>query len=305
MASTTTTTTSPATAGAATRTAVEGRRGGNGLLRRALRYVPRWIIGTIISAVIIVPLLYAILDGFKTNGELVGNPALLPGTWVFDNYRQLLTSSTFWIEVWNSVIVGTISVVLVVALSALAAFVFARINFPGREGVYTLFTLGLLWPLAVAILPLFVLLRTLGLVGNPLGVALPQAAFGLPLTIVILRPFFGAIPNELEDAARVDGCSTFGFFWRIVLPLSRPALATVSVLALVTSWNSFLLPLMVFQGSEQWTLPLGVMNFASDHTSDWALILAFTSLSMVPAVLFYIVAERHIVSGLTAGSVKG
>jgi len=305
MASTTTTTTTPVTAGAATGTAVEGRRGGNGLLHRTLRFVPRWIIGMVISAVIIVPLLYAILDGFKTNGELVGNPALLPGTWVFDNYRQLLASSTFWTEVWNSVIVGTISVVLVVAFSALAAFVFARINFRGREVVYTLFTLGLLWPLAVAILPLFVLLRTLGLVGNPLGVALPQAAFGLPLTIVILRPFFGAIPNELEDAARVDGCSTFGFFWRIVLPLSRPALATVSVLALVTSWNSFLLPLMVFQGSEQWTLPLGVMNFASDHTSDWALILAFTSLSMVPAVLFYVVAERHIVSGLTAGSVKG
>ena len=144
----------------------------------------------------------------------------------------------------------------------------------------------------------------MGLLGNPLGVALPQAAFGIPLTIIILRPFFRSIPNELEDAARVDGCTTFGFFWRILLPLSRPALATVSVLALVTSWNAFLLPLIVFQRADQWTLPLGVMNFASDHSSDWARILAFTTLSMVPAVVFYIVAERHIVSGVS-GAVKG
>ena len=109
----------------------------------------------------------------------------------------------------------------------MAAFVFARFAFRGREVVYAFFTLGLLFPIAVAILPLFVLLRSLGLLGSPLGVALPQAAFALPLTIVILRPFFGAIPNELEDAARVDGCSTFGFLWRIVVPCrvrrSRPS----------------------------------------------------------------------------------
>jgi raffinose/stachyose/melibiose transport system permease protein len=154
-------------------------------------------------------------------------------------------------------------------------------------------------------LPLFVLLRGVGLIGNPLGVALPQAAFGLPFTIIILRPFFRSIPNELEDAAKIDGCSTFGFFWRIVLPLSRPALATVSVLAIVGSWNAFFLPLLVFQGPEQWTLPLGVMNFTTEHTSDWARLLAFTSLSMAPAILFYAIAERHIVSGLTAGSLEG
>ena len=119
------------------------------------------------------------------------------------------------------------------ACASLAAFVFARIAFRGREALYTLFTLGLLFPSAVAILPLYILVRELGLSGNPLGVALPQAAFGLPLTIVILRPFFRSIPAELEDAARIDGCSTFGFFWRVLLPLARPALATVTVLAIV------------------------------------------------------------------------
>ena len=299
-----TTTKTPTRITAAPSVTVE-RRGRGRLRRRTARYVPRWVVGGLVAAVIIVPLAYAILDGFKTNGELVGNPSLLPATWVFSNYVELLASATFWREVGNSLLVAVISAGLVVSFSALAAFVFARIAFRGREAVYTLFTLGLLFPLAVAILPLFVLLRSLGLLGNPLGVAIPQAAFGLPLTIVILRPFFKSIPNELEDAARIDGCSTFGFFWRVLLPLSKPALATVSVLAIVTSWNAFFLPLIVFQGADQWTLPLGVMNFTSEHTSDWARILAFTSLSMIPAILFYAVAERHIVSGLTSGAVKG
>jgi raffinose/stachyose/melibiose transport system permease protein len=289
--------TTTATAPAATR-AMPRRRSALG------RHAMTWTVGILVSAFVLIPMTYALLGGFKTNGELVGSASPLPSTWITTNYAEILGSSVFWRELLNSVIVAAITVALVVGFSAMAAFAFARMVFPGRELFYTLFTIGLLFPLAVAILPLFILLRTVGLVGNPLGVALPQAAFAIPLTIIILRPFFRSIPVELEDAARVDGCSTFGFFWRILLPLSRPALATVSVLALVTSWNSFLLPLIVFQGADQWTLPLGVMNFSGDHTSDWARILAFTTLTMVPAVIFYLIAERHIVNGVS-GAVKG
>jgi raffinose/stachyose/melibiose transport system permease protein len=167
------------------------------------------------------------------------------------------------------------------------------------------FTLGLLFPVAVAILPIFIMVRHLGLLDNPLGVALPQAAFGLPLTIVILRPFFASFPNELQDAAAIDGCGPLRFFWRILLPLSRPVLATVSVLAIVGSWNAFLLPLVVLTEADNWTLPLGVTNYSQQYTADLAKILAFTSLSMVPALIFYAFAERHLVAGLTSGAVKG
>ena len=198
-----------------------------------------------------------------------------------------------------------IAVTLTVGLSSLAAFVFARMAFRGREAIYTLFVFGLLFPSAVAILPLYILVRQLGLSGNLLGVALPQAAFALPLTIIILRPFFRSIPAELEDAARIDGCSSFGFFWRVLLPLARPALATVSVLAIVTTWNAFLLPLILLNGADQWTLPLGVMNFSGEYANDKARILAFTVVAIMPAVVFYIAAERQIVSGLTGGAVKG
>jgi len=193
----------------------------------------------------------------------------------------------------------------VVTVSALAAYVFARFEFPGREALFTLFAIGLLFPAAVAILPLYILLRTIGLLDNPLGVALPLAAFGIPLTIIILRPFFKSIPVELEDAAAIDGCSRFGFFWRILLPLSRPALATVGILALVGAWNAFLLPLLILGGNEQSTLPLGVFNFSTQYSQDVAAVLAYASLSMVPALIFYVFAERQLIGGLTSGAVKG
>jgi raffinose/stachyose/melibiose transport system permease protein len=183
--------------------------------------------------------------------------------------------------------------------------VLARRRFRGREVTYTVFTLGLLFPATVAILPLIILIRDLGLQDTPLGIALPQAAFGLPLTIIILRPFFRSIPTELEDAAAIDGCGQLGFFFRILLPLSRPALATVAVLAIVSSWNQFVLPLVMLSSESNWTLPLGLTNFSTQYTTDTARILAYTSLALIPALAFYVVAERQIVGGLAAGSVKG
>ena len=218
----------------------------------------------------------------------------------------MLPSETFWTELFNSVVIAGIATFTAVGLVGAGGVRLRAHHVPRPRSVYTLFVLGLLFPAAVAILPLFILIRQLRLLDNPVGVALPQAAFGLPLTVVILRPFFRAIPFELEDAARIDGCSTFGFFWRVVLPLSRPALATVAVLAIVGSWNAFLLPLLVLRTADQWTLPLGVMNFSDRSTpSDTARVLAFTTLSMVPALIFYVIAERQIVGGLTAGAVKG
>ena len=270
--------------------------------------IGRYAVLVFVAAVILVPILFAALGGAKTNGQLLSDPVGLPSPWVFSNYTDVLfgaNAAVFWGELLNSLIIATVAVFLTVSLAALAAFVFARMVFKGREAMYMMFTLGLLFPSAVAILPLYILVRQLGLESNYLGVALPQAAFGLPLTIIILRPFFKSIPVELEDAAKIDGCGTFGFFWRVLLPLARPALATVSILAIVGTWNAFMLPLIILNGADQWTLPLGVMNFSSEYTNDQARTLAFTVMAILPAVLFYIVAERQIVSGLTAGSVKG
>jgi raffinose/stachyose/melibiose transport system permease protein len=299
MATSASSTTATARSGVRTRVAARPTLGGT------LSFVV--MVG--VALAILIPIVYAVLGGFKTNGQLAEFPArLVPDPWVFENYQQVLVGDfapTFWGELVNSLVIAVIAVTVTVLFASLAAFVFARFAFRGREALFTLFVFGLLFPIAVAILPLYILVRQLGLTGNPLGVALPQAAFALPLTIVILRPFFRSIPTELEDAARIDGCSSFGFFWRVLLPLARPALATVSVLAVVGTWNAFILPLIILNGADQWTLPLGVMNFSTEYASDQAKVLAFTVVSLLPAILFYAVAERQLVGGLTTGAVKG
>ena len=251
------------------------------------------------------PVVYGALGGFRSNEQLARDPSGLPDPWVWSNYTDSLTSMSFWVQLLNSTIVAGLATIVVVMFGALAAFVIARRQFPGREVAYTVFTLGLLFPVTVAILPLLILVRDLGLLDNPLGLALPEAAFALPLTIIILRPFFRSIPRELEDAAAMDGCGPLGFFFRILLPLAKPALVTVAVLALVSSWNQFLLPLVMLSDADHWTLPLGVTNFSTQYTTDTARILAYTTLALVPALAFYLVAERQLVGGLTAGSVKG
>ena len=265
----------------------------------------RWVILIAVAVAIVVPIGYAFLGGFRTTGAIRNNPAGFPNPWNFDHYIEALTGGAYWQQLFNSIVIAVIAVAVVVVVSALAAYVFARFAFRGREALFTLFALGLLFPAAVAILPLYILLRTIGLLDNPLGVALPQAAFGLPITIIILRPFFHSIPSDLQDAAAIDGCGPFRFFVRILLPLSRPVLATVSVLAIVGSWNAFLLPLVVLTDSSGWTLPLGVTNYSQQYTTDTAKVLAFTTLSMVPALIFYAFAERQLIRGLTSGAVKG
>jgi len=267
--------------------------------------IVRWVVLLGVATVILIPVAYAVLGGFRNAAQLAANPVGLPDPWIWSNYIDSLTGPSFWVQLRNSILVAAITTTIVVLFGSLAAFVLARRRFRGREVTYTVFTLGLLFPATVAILPLIILIRDLGLQDTPLGIALPQAAFGLPLTIIILRPFFRSIPTELEDAAAIDGCGQLGFFFRILLPLSRPALATVAVLAIVSSWNQFVLPLVMLSSESNWTLPLGLTNFSTQYTTDTARILAYTSLALIPALAFYVVAERQIVGGLAAGSVKG
>ncbi|AKN73556.1 thiamine ABC transporter ATP-binding protein [Streptomyces sp. PBH53] len=272
---------------------------------KGVRTLPLHLVLVAVGAVMVVPLLYAVLSGFKSTDELSRNPFGLPEHWLTGNYTDILGAGGFWRLVGNSTLIAVGTTVLVVAVSALAAFSFARFAFRGREVLFTVFTMGLMFPFAVAALPLFLLLRSLGLLDNPLGVILPQAAYALPMTIIILRGFFREIPGELEEAATLDGCSAFGFFWRVLLPMARPALGTVSVLAVVTSWNNFFLPLLVFTDSTWWTLPIGVQQFQGQYSAEYARVFAYLVLAMVPALAFYSVAERQLVGGLTAGATKG
>jgi len=266
--------------------------------------VPVYVVALVLSVIVLVPIGFVVLGGFRTTGQIAADPVGLPDPWVRHNYVSVLTSSAFWRQLGNSMIVAAIATGLVVTVSAMAAYPLSRMQFRGREALFVFFTFGLLFPVAVAALPLYLLLRQLGLLESLLGVALPEAAFAIPITIIILRPFMRAIPAELEDAAAMDGCGRFGFFLLVLVPLSQPALVTVTILSVITSWNNFILPLLVLTDPSKWTLPLGVAQYSSEHSADTAAILAFTTLSMVPALIFFLAAQRRIVGGLS-GAVKG
>lgn len=265
----------------------------------------RIVILIVMALIVVTPLAAAVLGGFRTNPQLIARPFSLTDPFIFTNYTDLLVASAFWRQVFNSVIVMLLTTIIVLSLSSSVAFVIARMQFRGREPLFNFFTLGLLFPLPVAILPLYLVLRQMGLVDSLWGIILPQAAFALPFNIVLLRSFFLAVPAELEDAAYVDGAGPLEFLLRILLPLVRPALAAVAVLSMVTSWNNFFLPLVVLNSEDLYTLPLGIIQFQGQYLADWARVLAYVSLALVPAVVFYLVAERQLVAGLTSGAIKG
>jgi raffinose/stachyose/melibiose transport system permease protein len=263
-----------------------------------------YFIALLVISVSLGPVVYIVLGGFRTNSQITTSPAGLPHPWVASNYLSVLKSSTFWGEFGNSAIVATVSTIGVVVLGLMASYVIARYDFKLKGAMYSLFAAGLMFPLVIAITPLYIVVKDLGLVDNLMGVAVPQIAFALPTTVIILVPFLRAIPRELEEAAAIDGAGRLGFLFRMAIPLSLPGVITVSILAFIGSWNNFVLPLYVLNSQSTYTLPLGVQAFSTQYSQDTAKVLAFTSLSMLPALLFFAVFQRRIVGGLT-GAVKG
>ncbi len=260
---------------------------------------------TALAAFVLVPLVATVLGGFKTLGELRTNPFGLPNSWEWENYWDILVSGRYWQLLRNSAIMSFFSVGLTLIVAAMAAFTFAHIKFFGSRMLLNYITAGLLFPAATAILPLFIKVRDLGLLDSYFGVILPQVAFSLAMSILLLRRFFKDLPEELMEAALVDGCSYIRFFWSITLPLSRPILATVATIVFVHSWNNYLLPLVMLNTDALYPWPLGVMVYQGEYSSDWHLILAFITLTILPTILMFVLAQKHIVAGLTAGAVKG
>ena len=263
-----------------------------------------YFIALLFIAVCIAPFLYIVLGGFRTNSQITTSPSGLPHPWVFSNYLNVLKSNTFWGEFANSMIVAVISTAGIVLLGLMVSFVIARYDFKLKGAMYSLFAAGLMFPMVIAITPLYIVVRNIGLMNSLAGVILPQIAFALPTTIIILVPFLRAIPDEIQEAAFIDGCSRLGFFWRMVLRLSMPGVITVGILAFIASWNSYLLPLFLLNNEATFTLPLGVQQFSGQYSQDTAAVLAFTSMAMLPAIVFFTIAQRRIVGGLT-GAVKG
>jgi raffinose/stachyose/melibiose transport system permease protein len=275
--------------------------------RKVVSYGAQYAVLAIVAIIVLAPMALLVMGGLKTRGEVMTSPYTLPNPPRIENWTEILSkpSYSFWQMMGNSLIVMVATTIGVLIISSMTAFVFSRMAFRGRDVLLNFLTLSLLFPLIIAILPVYIVVRQMGLLNNLWGLILPQIAFGLAGNIIILRGFFRAIPMELQDAAYVDGCTAFGFFWRVLLPLSRPALGAVAALVMIASWNEVFLPLLVLDKDTMWTLPLGTMQFRGQYGQDWALVMAFVTLTMIPTFVFYLLAERQIVSGLTAGAVKG
>lgn len=263
-----------------------------------------YFIALLLIAVCLAPVVYIVLGGFRTNSQISTNPAAFPSPWVFKNYAAVLSSVTFWGEFANSIIVALLSTIGVVVLGVMVSFVIARYDFKFKGAMYSLFAAGLMFPMVIAITPLYLVIKDLGLVDSLFGLIVPQIAFGLPTTVIILVPFLRAIPNEIEEAASIDGASRLGFFFRMVIPLAVPGVVTVAILSFIGSWNNYVLPLYILNSQANYTLPLGVQAFSSQYSTDTASVLAFTSLAMLPALIFFAIFQKRIVGGLT-GAVKG
>jgi raffinose/stachyose/melibiose transport system permease protein len=267
----------------------------------------QYFILSIIVVIVFVPIVILVFGALKTRGELLSHPYAIPNPPRWENITGILGKPvySFWPMLRNSLMVMLVVTSGVVILCSLAAFVFARMDFRGKTLSFNLFTLGLMFPINVAILPVYFVLRQMHLIDNLWGVIVVQTAFQLSGNIMILKGFFTSIPAELQDAAYIDGCTAFDFFWRILLPLARPALSAVAALTMIASWNDLLVPLVVINNDKLWTLPLGTMQFQGQYGQDLSLVSAFVALSALPTIIFYLLAERQIVSGLTAGAVKG
>ncbi len=256
------------------------------------------------SFVVVYPVFLMVLSSFKTSREIFRSPFALPESWSLANYVEAWTRGNFSTYFGNSVLVTAASLMLVLLLGSLAAYPLGRYAFRGRTWLTMYFLSGLMLPIKLGILPLFFLMRSLGLYDTPLALIAVYAASGLPFTIFVLANFFETLPRELEEAARLDGASEFRIFWQVMLPLVRPALATVAIFNFIPWWNDFFFPLIFIRSDRFKTLPLGLFSFFGEHQNDWALLFSGLTITALPVLIVYLFASRQIIKGLTSGALK-
>jgi raffinose/stachyose/melibiose transport system permease protein len=258
-----------------------------------------------VCAVVLIPIVMVVLGSFKTVPEFFDRPYGLPEAFDFFNYRKAWEEANLQRATWNSLVSTVFGVLFSTVLACLAAYGLARFYFRGRLALRLTFIGGLVVPVQLIIIPIFVMFRQADLLGSIWSLVLVYTVFGIPLGVLVLTSFFAVLPRDLEDAARIDGASHFQVFWRIMLPLTRPALAAVVILNGVWMWNDFFLGLILLTRADAQTLPVGIMAFRGTYTTEWGLIFASVTISVFPVVIAYLLLSRQFIAGLTAGSVKG
>ena len=282
------------------------RRRGRGNKRRKLMIsTARHAFLGAVSLFVLVPIAYMVLASFKTVPDFLGNPYGLPSTWAFENYSRAWQEAHVSITLPNTIFVTACSVLGSVFLASLIAYGLSRKEKPFAMAFYTLFVAGLLVPVQMIVLPLFILLKFFGLFGTLFALIVPYIALGLPLGVLVLTPIAATIPRDLISAAEVDGASPWQIYWRVALPLMKPGLISVAILNGVWMWNEFFIPLIVAFKPEAQTMPVGIVAFVGAYSTEWGLVFASVVVSTAPVVIAYLLMTRQFQSGLTAGAMKG
>lgn len=257
------------------------------------------------AVVVVFPIAIAVLNSLKPNlGEVYRAPFDPPSAWSFGNYAEAWFGANFQAYFLNSAIISGVSVIVVTLCASTTAFVLVRMPFRGSAIIFACFMLGVVIPIRLALAPLFVVVKTLGLLDSILGVVLVQSASMMPVAVFILTAFLKSVPGELEEAARMDGALPFEIYWRVVLPLIRPALATVALLTFVSAWNEYFLPLIFLTTPSKFPITLGIAQFRLQFDVQWHLMFAGILIMLIPTIVAFLLASRQFIAGLTQGGLK-
>jgi raffinose/stachyose/melibiose transport system permease protein len=281
------------------------RRTGHNRRKRQLASAARSALLALVSLIVLLPIGYMALASFKTVPDFFGNPYGLPTEWAWTNYTRAWRDAHVSTTLPNTIFVTACSVFGSTFLASLIAYGLSRKEKPLAMALYTLFVAGLLVPVHMIILPLFILLKWFGLFGTLFALIVPYIALGLPLGVLVLTPIAATLPRDLISAAQVDGASEWQIFWRVVLPLLKPGLISVAILNGVWMWNEFFIPLIVAFKPEAQTMPVGIVSFVGAYSTEWGLVFASVVVSTAPVLIVYLLMTRQFQSGLTAGALKG
>lgn len=277
--------------------------------RRQRRGSPQLMLGLGLALTTIAwatPLIFIFLTSVKSQSDIANNlPWSLPTTWEWQNYAAAAERGDFWTGAANSAAISLIKVPFGLFFSSLAAFALARLNFPMRRVTLGVIALGALIPVQVALGPLFSTLLNLDLLNTKIGILFPYLAFGISYQVFILYGFFRAVPRELDESARIDGANTWTLYWRIILPLAKPALAALFILDFVATWNEYSMALALLQTPDQFTVPLNITNFQTQFTANIGQLNAYIMLSVLPVLVVYLLFQRYFVQGAFSGAIKG
>lgn len=262
------------------------------------------------ALIILFPLAFAFFAAFKSNTEIfIGNPFAMPSNWDLASFGRAWTEANIGTYFINSVIVVVASTFGTMLLGAMAAYVLARYNFVGNRAIYFFFVAGLAFPVYVVLTPLYLVVQNLGLLGTHTGLILVYIAYSLPFTVFFLAAFFKTLPNAVAEAAMIDGASHTKLFFRVMLPMAKPGLVSITIFNVIGQWNQYVLPVALLPGGDaqdKWVLTQGIASISTSagYEADWAALFAALTIAIIPMIAMYALFQRQIQSGLTAGAVK-